>query len=202
MSTLQVHVDKPVTQASTDIRPIHTTLEPRFLRSDYVPTAAERSQLKKVLEGGEEQVKRYEEEIELLPHRLDELEAAKNTVEATNTQCRDALSTRRRTPVEIWEMVFEVLCLSLHEYSFCVSYDSSKECPAMLVSQVCSLWRIIANGMPGIWSSLDVDLDWPYNIEIPLELYLSNSKGCSLKIRIEESTSLLWLMIVARSYRR
>ncbi|KAG7093319.1 hypothetical protein E1B28_007001 [Marasmius oreades] len=164
-----------------NIRRFHI-LEPRFLRCEYVPSEIERSHLTKVLMETEKQVEQYEKDISVLRQKLDQLEKEKIAAEAVTKQCRASLSVHRRVPVEIWELIFSILCLSLHDYSF--DTNLLPGLPAILISQVCSHWKAIAGGLPSIWSSINVQLRELCDTRLPLETYLSNSAGYPLKIRI------------------
>ncbi|KAF9263938.1 hypothetical protein L218DRAFT_297712 [Marasmius fiardii PR-910] len=161
-------------------------LEPRFLRSNYMPPETERSRLEDLLREGEQDIKQMEEDISVLRCKLDQLERAKNATEATTGQCRAALSAHRGIPVEMWEMIFSELCLSLHDYSFDIRHVSPfLGLLATTVSQVCSHWNVISKGMPSLWSTIDVNLDESaYNVAILLDAYLSRSKETPLKVRI------------------
>ncbi|KAF9263979.1 hypothetical protein L218DRAFT_987332 [Marasmius fiardii PR-910] len=178
-------------QRATDIPHIRhfPDLEPRFLRFDYIPSELERPQLNSILNEGEQLAKRYEEDISILRQKIDQLEKARIAVEITNRNCRAALSVQRRVPVEIWEIIFSTVCLTLHEYSFDMGYPAPNatalELPAFIVSQVSSHWRTIANGMPSLWSSISVNIDEPaYPVTTPLKTYLLKSESCPLKLRI------------------
>ncbi|KAF9263975.1 hypothetical protein L218DRAFT_999131 [Marasmius fiardii PR-910] len=75
-------------------------------------------------------------------------------------------------------------------YSFDIDYDSPYspllQVPAILLTQVCSRWRIIANEVPSIWASIKIRLDeTPLGVNIPLQIYLSRSEGYPLDLRIE-----------------
>ncbi|KAG7093270.1 hypothetical protein E1B28_006953 [Marasmius oreades] len=174
-----------------NIRPLHT-IEPRFLRNDYIPSKVEMSELKDLLKEGERELKRYEVDMALLQQTLERPGNAKSVVETRAKQCRAAISAQRRVPVEMWEMIFSKLCLSLCEYSFDVTvqvaYRSDSPLlglPATIISQVCRDWRTIAKGLPKLWSSITVNLSNPsYNIGSPLEVYFSNSGDYPLKLRI------------------
>ncbi|KAG7093310.1 hypothetical protein E1B28_006993 [Marasmius oreades] len=164
-----------------NIRRFHM-LKPRFLRCNYVPSEIEISHLTKVLMEAEKQVEQYEKDISVLRRKLGQLEKEKIAAEAVTKQCRASLSVHRRVPVELWEMVFSRLCLSLHDYSF--DTNLLPGLPAILISQVCSHWKAIAGGLPSIWSSINVHLHELYDTRLPLETYLSNSADYPLKIRI------------------
>ncbi|KAF9263996.1 hypothetical protein L218DRAFT_901303 [Marasmius fiardii PR-910] len=196
-----------------DYRPL-PSVEPRFLRSDYFPSASERPHLRNILQEAEREIEWYEANIVALRQTLDQMEKEKRVVEVTTNQYRAALSTHRRVPVEVWEIIFSTLCLSLCEYSFDTDYSSPASpllrLPAILISQVCTHWRVIAEKMPSIWSSISVDLsEPPYNVDIPLKVYLSNSNEHLLKLRIrgEEPSSVLsrvsepWRMISSHVYK-
>ncbi|KAG7093336.1 hypothetical protein E1B28_007016 [Marasmius oreades] len=185
--SMQVHRQPLLCQRCQQVLNVPNTrrfhmLEPRFLRSDYVPSEIEISHLTKVLMEAEKQVEQYEKDISVLRRKLDQLEKEKITAEAVTEQCRASLSVHRRVPVEIWELIFSRLCLSLHDYPF--DTNLLPGLPAILISQVCSRWKAIAGRLSSIWSSINVHLDELYDIRLPLETYLSNSAGYPLKIRI------------------
>ncbi|KAF9263945.1 hypothetical protein L218DRAFT_297841 [Marasmius fiardii PR-910] len=162
-------------------------LEPRFLRSDCMPSETERSQLEDLLNEGEQDIKQMEEDILVLRRKLDQLRRAKHAAKVTACQCRAALSAHQRIPVEMWEMIFSELCLSLSSYSFNI-WDRCPllGLPATAISLVCSHWNVISKGMPSLWSTINVNLDVSaYNFAIPLDAYLSRSKGIPLKVRIK-----------------
>ncbi|KAF9260565.1 hypothetical protein L218DRAFT_575060 [Marasmius fiardii PR-910] len=162
------------------------TIEPRFSRSDYIPSESERIQLRNVLKEGEREIECYEG----LWAILDQLETRKRALELTTIQCRAALSVHRRIPAEVWGMIFSTLCLELHEYSFDVDVDDVSpllQLPALLISQVCSRWRNIVQGLPSVWSSINADaFHWNgyRTFNDPLKVYLAHSKGYPLTLRI------------------
>ncbi|KAF9264022.1 hypothetical protein L218DRAFT_841745, partial [Marasmius fiardii PR-910] len=152
----------------------------------YTPSEEELSQLKKALNDGEQEVKRYEEDITTLQRMLGQLERAQSDMKTANRQRRAAISAQRRVPVEVWGTIFSTLCLVLHEYSFGVFSPGSPllRLPAILVSQVCVHWNVIAKSIPSVWSSILVYIGRPtYNFANPLKIYLSNSKDHPLKLR-------------------
>ncbi|KAF9263994.1 hypothetical protein L218DRAFT_842294, partial [Marasmius fiardii PR-910] len=154
----------------------------------YIPSKQELSQLKEVLNDGEQEMKRYEEDIKPLRRILDQLERAKSDVEAANRQRRAAISAQRRVPMEVWGMIFSTLCLVLHEYLFDVCSITCRspllKVPAILISQVCARWNVVAKSIPSIWSSINVHIGCrTYNFVKSLKIYLSNSKDCPLKLR-------------------
>ncbi|KAF9263976.1 hypothetical protein L218DRAFT_1076877 [Marasmius fiardii PR-910] len=158
---------RPVIPSS--ISPSHTSLETQFLHC--VPTEAK---LNNALDRGEQDER----------EKLGQLENVKGVKEVTAIHRGPALSAHQSVPAEIWEMIFSMLCLALHEFSFNPDYHATQhKLPAMLISQVCSQWRLIAYGLPRIWSTVNVSLDIR-RIDIPLELYLSKSKTCPLTVRI------------------
>ncbi|KAF9264008.1 hypothetical protein L218DRAFT_1076893 [Marasmius fiardii PR-910] len=167
----------------TNVQPFQG-IEPHFLSSGYTPSEEELSQLKEALKDGEQEIKRYKEDIATLRRMVDQLERAKRDMEAANRQRRAAISAQRRVPVEVWGMIFSTLCLVLHEYSFNVFSPGSPllQLPAILISQVCVRWNVIAKSIPSIWSSINFAIEFSkYNN--PLKIYLSNSKDYPLKLR-------------------
>ncbi|KAL0066726.1 hypothetical protein AAF712_006331 [Marasmius tenuissimus] len=111
--------------------------------------------------------------------------------------CLSALSSQRRVPNEVWEIIFTTLCTTLHDYSFKLDYyygisnqtNTYKtillEIPSLVLTHVCSRWRGIAMSLPHLWSSLSIKFnELPFDITVPLELYLSRSQESPLSIRI------------------
>ncbi|KAL0066723.1 hypothetical protein AAF712_006328 [Marasmius tenuissimus] len=166
-------------------------IDPRFSCSDYVPSDIERSQAAEVLQEDAEKLERCNEGVALLKGMLEMLEEKQGVLEMNVRTCRSVLAAQRRVPNEIWETIFTILCNSLHDYSLNVNFDHEwgardvLETPPLILSQVCSRWRAIAKGLPHLWSSVSVAFGkLPYDITVPLDLYLTNSKKCPLSIRI------------------
>ncbi|KAK1222799.1 hypothetical protein PQX77_014325 [Marasmius sp. AFHP31] len=179
----------------TNARPLRI-LDARFGDSGYVPSHAEVAHLRGVLEEEEKELARYQDEISALRRKLERLEDGERHLKSNVEWCRSGISAQRRIPLEIWELVFSILCLSLHEYSF--SLDNNRnapwvdgwpavfETPALTVSHVCSRWRNIANSCSRLWSSISVQLTARPRVDpMPLlETYLRRSKTHLLSLSL------------------
>ncbi|KAF9263965.1 hypothetical protein L218DRAFT_1031774 [Marasmius fiardii PR-910] len=124
-----------------------------------------------------------------LRQTVDQQEMEESVVEATTTQRSAAFPPRTRLPVEVWRMIFSTMCLSMCDYMF----DSDRYSPdspllglpTLVVSQVCSHWRRIVEGMPRLWATINLNfsrLNYKPNI---LEIYLVNSGSCPFTLRLE-----------------
>ncbi|KAI3615641.1 hypothetical protein WG66_011820 [Moniliophthora roreri] len=90
-------------------------------------------------------------------------------------------------PVEILDKIFDGVCLS-GVYSLWVSEQGNTiSAPAVVLSQVCHLWRSILHRRPRLWSSLAIEVNGlRKDISSLLELYLRKSTGHPLTMMIRE----------------
>ncbi|KAJ8079217.1 hypothetical protein PM082_021717 [Marasmius tenuissimus] len=166
------------------------TLDPRFRRSDYIPSYIERSELAEILE-------QCQQEIAVIERSPAMFEEEKRSLEMTAGTCLSALSSQRRVPTEVLEIIFTMFCTVVHDYSFKLDYDNgngdqnpddrsiSLEMPSLALTHVCSRWRGIATSLPCLWSSLSVNFnELPFDLTVPLGLYLSRSRASPLSLRI------------------
>ncbi|KAL0066724.1 hypothetical protein AAF712_006329 [Marasmius tenuissimus] len=166
------------------------TLDPRFRRPDYIPSYIERSELAEILE-------QCQQEIAVIERSPAMFEEEKRSLEMTAGTCLSALSSQRRVPTEVLEIIFTMFCTVVHDYSFKLDYDDgngdqnpddrsiSLEMPSLALTHVCSRWRGIATSLPCLWSSLSVNFnELPFDLTVPLGLYLSRSRASPLSLRI------------------
>ncbi|KAL0565063.1 hypothetical protein V5O48_016969 [Marasmius crinis-equi] len=164
--------------------------DPRFRRSDYVPTDTERSKLTEILKQETINIECFNEE--LLRHAEDTVVIQRKSSETTASTCRSALSAHRRLPTEVWDIVFSTLCLALHQYTFQIEYIDEETFPALrtpafILSQVCSRWRAIVSNSPRLWSSYSIDVDSTAHIpdiSSLLGLYFANAGDYPPSVRI------------------
>ncbi|KAJ8079290.1 hypothetical protein PM082_021792 [Marasmius tenuissimus] len=149
---------------------------------------SERSQLEKV----EDMVQEIDRSTETAGPSLIRASSLQRPIELSPIVYHCRASIQNLVPVELWEKVFGIVCLTLHEYSFHTDFELEEvgvpdilETPTITLSQVCSRWRNIVKGSPRLWSSISVAfLNLPFDIIAPLTLHLDNSKAYPLKIRI------------------
>ncbi|KAJ8079274.1 hypothetical protein PM082_021776 [Marasmius tenuissimus] len=162
----------------------------RFRRSNCVPSDAERAQLTAMLEKEPHVDENYGREIVSLQERLVKPEAGKQATTTIITYCRSALSAYRKLPAEIWELIFKIYCLKLHEFTFHVNFEARLESyqrprtkviletPTITLSQVCTDWRQIVQSRPALWSSICVEFNHlPFDVSAPLSTHLENCNG-------------------------
>ncbi|KAL0066720.1 hypothetical protein AAF712_006325 [Marasmius tenuissimus] len=170
------------------------TIEPRFLRSDYVLTEVEASQMKILLDAEQLALAKYRKEVARLPTATDDMEKRMTELEEVIKRRHAAVSAQRRVPIELWQKIFNLIAHSSTKggYSLKVhEFDQAKwkwQRPTLILSRVCSLWRRVALDTPSLWASISLDLSnapgiAPWKL---LGLYLQNSKQYPLRIQISD----------------
>ncbi|KAF9264046.1 hypothetical protein L218DRAFT_1031913 [Marasmius fiardii PR-910] len=161
------------------------SINPRFLRSNYVLSESEVSEMKSDLAQDIRQVRQYEQEKARHPSTWEGLnETALQIVEERIKQRGSVLSVKRRVPGEIWRSIFEEAkshpwCLWLGDKGL----GGIRMDYVQIFSCVCTRWRSIAHSCPGLWSSIFIHLyqSFPVRTRIHLiETFLSKSEGCPL----------------------
>ncbi|KAL0571951.1 hypothetical protein V5O48_010003, partial [Marasmius crinis-equi] len=170
--------------------PVPYSLEPRLRRLDYIPSHTEQSQLLHVIRVESQHLELCKADLAALLKEQKLLEERIRSHETSVARARAPLSVQRQVPIEVWESIFFIYCSSIHDYSF--SYPghrlrkSLKRAPALIISQICSRWRVIAQASPRLWSSIDIDVqNVRSNIVVPLQLYLDNAKDYPLRIGLQ-----------------
>ncbi|ESK84131.1 hypothetical protein Moror_11085, partial [Moniliophthora roreri MCA 2997] len=125
---------------------------------------------------------------------------------------RNSAPAMRRTPVELWDIIFDHAVASWSndlqlpsDYSLSVHFDhgpwkldgshiTSRSgevrvlAPPLILSQVCSHWRKLAHSMPRLWSSISMDIyGLRADIRPLLKVFFNNSAGHPLSVRIIDS---------------
>ncbi|KAL0573037.1 hypothetical protein V5O48_008930 [Marasmius crinis-equi] len=166
------------------------TVQPRFLRSDYVLSKREEEHMKETLEEEKHEDERLEKDIIYFRETLEKLRMRQKELRTNIQQRRSVLSPLRRVPTEIWEIIFSVVCSSTGDgYSLHIDntdYSKAFEMPPLILSQVCSRWRQITVGYPKMWASISIHFaDLSESTKHILELFLDNSQGCDLNVRAQ-----------------
>ncbi|KAL0578521.1 hypothetical protein V5O48_003464 [Marasmius crinis-equi] len=170
--------------AGKPMRPIQT----HMLRKDHIPSDTELSQTLGLMEERRD-LELYQGEIVRLQQMMDSLEAGKSALKANIERRRSSISALRRTLAELWEIIFDLACSSRH-YSLNID-KTTEQRPAIetapaTISHVCSRWRGIITGMPGVWSSLRINFDKLSQDGLAtLGMFLENSRKHHLTLCIE-----------------
>ncbi|KAL0570781.1 hypothetical protein V5O48_011175 [Marasmius crinis-equi] len=155
-------------------------LSPQTLHSDCIPSEAEISQYKPVVEVQEAILRLYDEEIARLQGILDKLMKERDMVQDRIRERCSAASSVRRTPNEIWIEIFQY-CVD-DEFSFSANCERVSK-PGLDISQVCSRWRRIACCTPTLWTSFLIDLyDVKQDLCSVIVLYLKRSGALPLRV--------------------
>ncbi|KAK1226758.1 hypothetical protein PQX77_010254 [Marasmius sp. AFHP31] len=164
-------------------------IESHLLSSNYAPTDGEISRTKMFIEDEEGALAACEGGIASFHQVLDDLKTRRMVLEGRIKQRRDAISIKRRIPVELWARIFAMV-YSMKEDEYLLTLRTSRTvlpvmAPAVALSQVCSRWRGIMLSTPGLWASISISFSSILPSYQPLlELYLRNSKQCPLRIEL------------------
>ncbi|KAK7464102.1 hypothetical protein VKT23_006264 [Stygiomarasmius scandens] len=153
------------------------------LRSNYIPSVTERSQIQ--LSGDEFQrdIEKYGREISRLRSILNQLEEEQRMLQQCAERLVGLLIPIRKLPTEILGEIFAFLCAPKSRFD--VGNGNAPLHVALQLSQTCYFWRTVALARTELWSSIEVDLgemdDLGYRF---LSLYLQNSRHASLSLSI------------------
>ncbi|KAK7029362.1 hypothetical protein VNI00_014616 [Paramarasmius palmivorus] len=126
-------------------------------RSDYhLPSGEEKNGIRPIIKAEGAELARYDVELKRLREVIEKLEKERDALETRIIERRYFISAQRRIPNEIWDEIFEDVCLS-DRYSLAVSRDYV-EAHALTLAQVCHRFRQLVKGRPLLWSSICVDL--------------------------------------------
>ncbi|KAJ8086105.1 hypothetical protein PM082_004925 [Marasmius tenuissimus] len=131
---------------------------------------------------------RYSAEIRRLRIILSNLEREKESLATIIGRRRSWTSAPRQFPVEILDMLFMEVALDAYGY-YSSNISSEKiHVPTLSLSQVCSRWRRITQGLPHIWSTLRVNIyDLQKDIKPLIQLYFRHAQDTALVISFCDS---------------
>ncbi|KAL0575577.1 hypothetical protein V5O48_006393 [Marasmius crinis-equi] len=174
-------------------RPIRT-IEPRFLCSEYIPSDLEATQTKALLAEEQKEDEQYEKEVAHALELVERLRRGQRELRANMDQRRGTLSCLRKIPTEIWVVIFSIVCSSARS-GYLLHIDSTIDpririVPTVVLSQVCVRWRRIAFGSSELWNSISIHFAKLSETSMYyLKLFLDNSKGSFLNVRIQDNSS-------------
>ncbi|KAK7033575.1 hypothetical protein VNI00_012799 [Paramarasmius palmivorus] len=177
-------------KCNTSIRHIPRPLSPYITQSDYVPSATEAAALFREIEEEEEVLGRYLGEIHRLQRALNELEAERAAIEEGIRKRRSTVSALRKLPLEILEKIFNLVCFervgNKGSYSLLIR-STSIHALTYNLSHTSSHWRKVVQNLPGLWSSIHVEIcGLKRDVRPLLRDFAMKSSGNRLKISIAE----------------
>ncbi|KAK7006408.1 hypothetical protein R3P38DRAFT_3282712 [Favolaschia claudopus] len=167
------------------------TQSPYFqhINTNYIPTDTEAADIRAHLEPHEAELLRLESLIE-------QLALQRNRVRDYILPHKALISHPRRLPPEILEEIF-IQCLPTGTRR---SAMSATEAP-LLLGRICSSWRSIAFGMPRLWTSLHIPLDF-FAFNESKETALMNWLERSLPLPLSLSATMTDVRTHASEHRR
>ncbi|KAK6980686.1 hypothetical protein R3P38DRAFT_3376633 [Favolaschia claudopus] len=167
------------------------TQSPYFehINTNYIPTDTQVADIRVHLEP-------HEAELIRLESLIEQLTLQRNRVRDYILPHRALISHPRRLPPEILEEMF-VQCLPTGARRSAVS---AMEAP-LLLGRICSSWRSIAFGMPRLWTSLHIPLDF-FAFNETKETALMNWLERSLPLPLSVSTIMTDVRTHASEHRR
>ncbi|KAL0565805.1 hypothetical protein V5O48_016214 [Marasmius crinis-equi] len=166
---------------------------------DYVPSDEEVLQTIACLGEEECELELYRKEIAERRRELKIMERREKALRDNVARRRSVISAQRKFPVEIWQIIFSMVCLA-SDYSLEINNEDDSFPPPpvtklpVTLSHVCTRWRDIADSSPGLWSTISVTFHnlRPMNVAL-LERFLINSGNHSLRVRIKRPAGSLLL---------
>ena len=150
------------------------------------PSPQDITELRALIATNETSLASLNEEIEACSRRIGALRTEAYAHTLTIRRCQAAMTLARLIPPELLAKIFE------H-----ASEMGWTRAP-IVVSQVCSTWRVAAHSHPGVWSRLTVNLDMRDPVGW-VEHYLSMARHAPLHVTIAHSvptTSLGQVMVL------
>ncbi|KAK7058350.1 hypothetical protein VNI00_001983 [Paramarasmius palmivorus] len=161
------------------------------LRSNHTPTHSDVAYIRVVLQEEEQELQRYDEEIESLRQTLERLESERELLTRKIGERRSWLAPIRRLPVEILERIFVQLptCLNIvgpRQGKGRYQLTSS----AITLSHVSFHWRSVATAQRSIWSRIkwarnDPHITMKNDLTPLLDIFLENAASHPLEISIK-----------------
>ncbi|KAK7032054.1 hypothetical protein VNI00_013423 [Paramarasmius palmivorus] len=172
--------------------PIHA------LRSDYIPTEAEITHARALIEKEDKLLKEYDKEVAWHREIVEKLEKDRKAVEERLEKRRASISGLRRLPVEVMDEIFSLACQTIRVgeseqwdtrnlYPFDIRYDEPIRAIAHNLSLTCASWRRIVTSRPRLWSTISFDIyhrSRETDIRPLLRTYLKYSSTAPLQISI------------------
>ncbi|KAK7021865.1 hypothetical protein VNI00_017212 [Paramarasmius palmivorus] len=162
-------------------------------RANIAPTNTDITRTKANLEEEEQEIRRYDEEIQYASLFLEKLKAQKEVLLQKMEERRSWLAPVRRLPVEILEKIFlEVPEKTLQVGGFwntkSKGYRFSVKATSLSLTHVSCHWRNVANGTRSLWSSIEWKR-WkkPMRRDLTplLDIYLRNAADAPLHVFID-----------------
>ncbi|KAK7470146.1 hypothetical protein VKT23_001586 [Stygiomarasmius scandens] len=146
----------------------------------YLPSETETAQLFTIVRDCQQDLGRYDSEINFLTKALDRLKDQRQRLQRFTDEHRTLISVVRRLPNELLSEIFALACAD----SLVVSRKQIFA-QTLKISQVCSNWRKAVHSLPKLWSSLIVNLtNDRKGVNELVDLYLERSHGLPLTLKI------------------
>ncbi|KAK7454492.1 hypothetical protein VKT23_011246 [Stygiomarasmius scandens] len=173
--------DRCRTEISTKERPSKPVSREQ-LRSAYVPSDAEVSQIKPFIEDAQRDLDLIEAEMGKLEDALAQLQERRKNVQGYLNEYKGFISPIRKLPAEVIGEIFDWCA----DQIFIFWSDPSKiDASALVLSQTCSLWRNIAISLPRLWARMYINISICSASTLNLvKLYLHRSSPSPLTLDV------------------
>ncbi|KAK7033576.1 hypothetical protein VNI00_012800 [Paramarasmius palmivorus] len=168
---------------------------PESISSNYLPTQKEAHETHELIEREEQILGQYREEMSRVRRLLEVLQAETKVLEERLSIRRAAVSTIRKIPVEVLDEIFGIVCHpentphGWQKQSLYIARQTITHPTALAISHTSSHWRRIMIARPHLWASIFVNIrGLQKDIRPLLSVYLQNSSGAPLDLRIVETT--------------
>ena len=120
------------------------------LDSNYVATESESLEIQQILQGPCSRLQELSARLKELDNQYTQILSEQASLLLSVSKHRALISLVRKLPVDILQEIF-IACLPTTHNSV-----MSKREPPMLLTQICSSWRVIAHATPQLWKSIHI----------------------------------------------
>ncbi|KAK7058349.1 hypothetical protein VNI00_001982 [Paramarasmius palmivorus] len=169
----------------------YPAIPPATLRSNHPPTPPDVAYTRVALQEEEQELQRYDEEIESIRQTLERLERERELLNRKIEERRSWLAPIRRLPAEILERIFLQLRIRLHVGRSTPRNGLRTYRLTSLAITLCHVsvhWRSVATAQRSIWSRIRwVRFDGPMKKDLTplLDMCLENAGDHPLEISID-----------------
>ncbi|THV05860.1 hypothetical protein K435DRAFT_62057 [Dendrothele bispora CBS 962.96] len=158
------------------------------LHSRYTPTDSESTIISQLLKECEDDLGKFQKEIDTLRRTTAKLERDMHTLELYVKELRCISAPVRKLPPEILIEIFRNVCSVIDkEAGNDLRSRKIRDVPTLVLASVCSAWREIVVSTPSLWSHFSMSDDPAITSRRLLNLFLERASTTPLHFHLESS---------------
>lgn len=180
------------TLASTETNWIPPSPLPEILASNAIPSPDQIQAVHESLSTAQTNLSRLDQEISKTEAHLSRLSQTRDALQAYTTEHLAVVAPCRRLPPELWAEIFMRCSKGLKRTLAPTIRDTfDPKSGPLLLTHVCSWWRVIAISTPGLWTSIRLVLSFPKPSHTNLvDMWLERSCNLPLTVAFIEAKPL------------